>query len=97
MKEVSCVATSPRNGCTDKNLNNENINRHTNMKGRKFDGVPALDKKAQAINKGWERELASPGDQSPGWLSKREESAMKTNEKNDSEGYVYIFVYIMHQ
>lgn len=52
MKEVSCVATSPRNGCADKNLNNENINRHTNMEGRKFDGVAAIDKKAQAINKG---------------------------------------------
>lgn len=46
MKEVSCVTISPRNGCIDKNLNNGNIDRQTNMEGRKFHKVPPIDKEA---------------------------------------------------
>lgn len=46
MKEVSCVTTSPRNGCIDKNLNNGNSDRHTNMEGGKFHRVPPIDKEA---------------------------------------------------
>lgn len=46
IKEVSCMTTSLRNGWIDKNLNNENISRYTNMEGRKFSQSPTHRQKS---------------------------------------------------